>query len=273
MERRAIRDRISLDRHQAMRNQMIKGDLSEWLEHRLKGLEESHTRKETENVAIMRNVLRGSKRRKRAFISELQSGSLRRALSEDELGPADEENEQKDDHNDIVEAFQERKGDLRNDLKDDHANPSSYSKLHPILVDLHACSDQRQRRHAGHDEMHSITNNLESLTVQSEFGFPTLVNTQSRRNHMLQSRMEHDQHHHHNMSYYNGQNSPYMHTDILPKDTVYNRNQDQSLEVSDHPHVYQNTGEILHEPENRPASLLSSSIRRNSIRYVYIKSR
>jgi len=36
----------------------------------------------------MRTLLRGSRRRKRAVISEIQqTGSLRRALSEDELGP------------------------------------------------------------------------------------------------------------------------------------------------------------------------------------------
>merc|ERR1712226_318904 len=68
MERRAIRDRIALDRHQAMRNVMLKGDLSELLENRIKHLEASQDKKSTENRALMRNLLRGSKRRKRAII-------------------------------------------------------------------------------------------------------------------------------------------------------------------------------------------------------------
>lgn len=44
--------------------------------------------KNREEAALMRTLLRGSRRRKRAVISEIQqTGSLRRALSEDELGP------------------------------------------------------------------------------------------------------------------------------------------------------------------------------------------
>lgn len=38
-ERRAIRDRVSLERQEAIRDIMIKGDLSTWLDHRLKELE------------------------------------------------------------------------------------------------------------------------------------------------------------------------------------------------------------------------------------------
>jgi len=38
----------------------------------------------------MRTLLRGSRRRKRAIISEMQqTGGMRRALSEDELGPGE----------------------------------------------------------------------------------------------------------------------------------------------------------------------------------------
>ncbi len=44
--------------------------------------------KHREEAALMRTLLRGSRRRKRAVISEMQqTGSMRRALSEDELGP------------------------------------------------------------------------------------------------------------------------------------------------------------------------------------------
>ena len=47
--------------------------------------------KHREEAALMRTLLRGSRRRKRAIISEMQqTGSLRRALSEDELGPGTE---------------------------------------------------------------------------------------------------------------------------------------------------------------------------------------
>ncbi len=38
-DRRAIRDRVSLERQEAIRDIMIKGDLSTWLDHRLKQLE------------------------------------------------------------------------------------------------------------------------------------------------------------------------------------------------------------------------------------------
>ena len=151
MERRAIRDRVALDRHQVMRNLMLKGDLSEWLEQRIKDLEVTNDKKSTENRALMRNLLRGSKRRKRAIISELQSGSLRRALSEDELGPGDEESggsENKSDDSSVnnkVSKLEVSKFNGKDNFKD--------SLAHPILVDLHLSSDQRRRRHAGNENV------------------------------------------------------------------------------------------------------------------------
>ena len=260
MERRAIRDRVALDRHQVMRNLMLKGDLSEWIEHRVKELETSQVRKQTENVALMRNLLRGSKRRKRAIISELQSGSLRRALSEDELGPGDDT---KDDAEDEDESPHEYAKDVKHDFK---YILNQQHNAHPILLDLHASSDQRRRRHAGQEvsnsgvnhEMQGLANNLESLTVQSEFGFPSTMQFNGRH-----SMMGLNQHHHYNMSYYHGHNSPYLVSDSLAKHKSY-EGQSQSLQVSDHPHVYQNTAQAMFgSSENHTKGL---NMRRNSIR-------
>ena len=88
MERRAIRDRIAIERQSGLRDLILRGDLSAWLESRIAHLEreaEKSGGKNAEDAAFMRTLLRSSKRRKRAFISELQSGTLRRAASEDDL--------------------------------------------------------------------------------------------------------------------------------------------------------------------------------------------
>lgn len=84
MERRAIRDRIALDRSQAVKHSLLRQDLSHWLDSRVKSLEQTASNNQNEQVALLRTLLRGSKRRKRALRSELTSGALRRALSEDE---------------------------------------------------------------------------------------------------------------------------------------------------------------------------------------------
>ena len=84
MDRRAIRDRIALDRSQAVKHSLLRQDLSHWLESRIKNLEQTADNSQNEQVALLRTLLRGSKRRKRALRSELTSGALRRALSEDE---------------------------------------------------------------------------------------------------------------------------------------------------------------------------------------------
>ena len=90
MERRAIRDRIALDRSQAVKHSLLKQDLSHWLDSRVKNLEKTAANNQSEQVALLRTLLRGSKRRKRALRSELTSGALRRALSEDEEEEDDE---------------------------------------------------------------------------------------------------------------------------------------------------------------------------------------
>ena len=41
MERRAIRDRVALDRQAGVRDLILRGDLSKWLERRIADLEKS----------------------------------------------------------------------------------------------------------------------------------------------------------------------------------------------------------------------------------------
>ena len=260
MERRAIRDRIALDRHQAMRNMMLKGDLSQWLEHRMKDLELSQNKKSTENRALMRNLLRGSKRRKRAIISELQSGSLRRAMSEDELGPGDEDIENLEDKSDdeLIE-----KNDLFKDEISDLVGKGQIdrSSIHPILVDLHQSSDQRRRRHAGDENLQDITGNLESLTVQSEFGFPSNTGAHQKRYLPLLNggvKKKGNQLHNHNLSYYDN-----IYDYGLEQNEI---NKDQELEVSDHPHLYQNTVQVFQNHNIKSSPFLQNNSRRNSIR-------
>ena len=260
MERRAIRDRIALDRHQAMRNVMLKGDLSQWLEHRIKDLEASQNKKSTENRALVRNLLRGSKRRKRAIISELQSGSLRRAMSEDELGPGDEDIEDIDDKSDDEvnvknDLFKEEISDLFGKSQIDK------SSIHPILVDLHHSSDQRRRRHAGDENLQDITTNLESLTVQSEFGFPSASGAHQKRYLPILNggvKKKGHQHQNHNLSYYD---NIYDHS----RDD-HKTNKDQELEVSDHPHLYQNTQQVFQQHSVSSSPFVLNTSRRNSIR-------
>ncbi len=136
MERRAIRDRIAIDRNQAMKHNHLKSELAYWLDHRMKSLEESAANNEKEQAALMRTLLRGSKRRKRAIRSELTSGNFRRALSEDEMEDEDQ--------------------DLDHDGDD-----SGSVKAHDGLG-VHGV-------HGGHELGRDL---LEATTVQSEFGFP-----------------------------------------------------------------------------------------------------
>ena len=263
MERRAIRDRIALDRHQAMRNMMLKGDLSEWLEHRIKDLEVSQNKKSTENRALMRNLLRGSKRKKRAIISELKSGSLRRTMSEDELGPGDEENEELElnSDDDFSEKNDLSKGEVSNLVGNNQIDKSS---IHPILVDLHLSSDQRRRRHAGAENVPDLTTNLESLTVQSEFGFPSSTGGHHKRylpSLNIGSKKKGQQKQNHNLSYYDNI------YDYRQDGNKIQSSEDQELEVSDHPHLYQNTSQVFQHSDVNSSPFLSNSSRRNSIRY------
>ena len=85
MERRAIRDRIAAERYQTMRDVMLRGDLSAWLEKRVQELETNQALRNGEDAAFMRTILRSSKKRKKSFWTELQSGTLRRAASDDNI--------------------------------------------------------------------------------------------------------------------------------------------------------------------------------------------
>ena len=77
MERRAIRDRIAIDRGQAVKHSMLRQDLTLWLDSRMKSVEDSANRSQVEQVALLRTLLRGSsKRRRRALRSELTSGRI-----------------------------------------------------------------------------------------------------------------------------------------------------------------------------------------------------
>eukprot|EP00094_Tigriopus_californicus_P012733 TCALIF_12309-PA protein Name:"Similar to Ankrd6 Ankyrin repeat domain-containing protein 6 (Mus musculus)" AED:0.03 eAED:0.03 QI:0/0.75/0.77/0.88/0.87/1/9/51/721 len=96
MERRAIRDRIAIERQSGVRDMILRGDLSAWLEKRVSELEKISSMKSNEDAAFMRTLLRSSKRRKRAFMAEIQSGTLRRTASEDYLPGEDFQESQQD---------------------------------------------------------------------------------------------------------------------------------------------------------------------------------
>jgi hypothetical protein len=72
MERRAIRDRVALDREAGMRDVHLRGDLSKWLERRVGELEKNEDMRDSEDAALMRTVLRSSKRRRGT--AQLMSG-------------------------------------------------------------------------------------------------------------------------------------------------------------------------------------------------------
>ena len=59
MERRAIRDRVALERQQVVRDLMIKGDLSTWLDQRLNELQHCQVfyTSQKENVKATRQQL------------------------------------------------------------------------------------------------------------------------------------------------------------------------------------------------------------------------
>ena len=58
MERRAIRDRVHQERHDALRDAVLRGDLTNFLEKRIAILEGSSAMKNSEDAAFMRTILR-----------------------------------------------------------------------------------------------------------------------------------------------------------------------------------------------------------------------
>ena len=88
MDRRAVRERMAIDRHSAARSALLKDEMMTWFERSLNnfeaGVSSSGGGGGLEHI-MSRTLLRGSKRKKRSIRSQIQSGALRRALSEDEL--------------------------------------------------------------------------------------------------------------------------------------------------------------------------------------------
>jgi hypothetical protein len=183
----------------------------------------------------------------------------------DELGPGDEESGESENKSDDSSA---NKHMLCKETSkfDDKTQLHEYS-AHPILVDLHLSSDQRRRRHAGNENIQDLTTNLESLTVQSEFGFPAVMTHHNKRCLPIHSSSRIGEKHHHNLSYYGSYGTKHLENSDKPAipNHQWNCNKNQDLEVSDHPHVYQNTLQVLQHPDSHPISFLSNSSRRNSI--------
>ena len=90
MDRRAVRERMAIDRHSAARSALLKDEMMTWFERSLNNFEAGVSSGGggggggLEHI-MSRTLLRGSKRKKRSIRSQIQSGALRRALSEDEL--------------------------------------------------------------------------------------------------------------------------------------------------------------------------------------------
>ena len=83
MDRRALRERIAIERQQAVRDVTLKRDLASWLDKKLQEIEVKHG-SDTKNAAVLRSLaLRSAGRLKSS--EEGGGGSLRRALSEELL--------------------------------------------------------------------------------------------------------------------------------------------------------------------------------------------
>merc|ERR550532_7446 len=83
MDRRALRERIAIERQQAVRDVTLKRDLASWLDKKLLEIEVKHG-SDTQNAAVLRRLaLRSAGLTKHS--EEGGGGSLRRALSEELL--------------------------------------------------------------------------------------------------------------------------------------------------------------------------------------------
>jgi len=92
MDRRALRERIAVERQQAVRDVSLKRDLAAWLDKKLQEIETKHGA-DAKDAALLRSLaLRASKRGKRAAaVMDGDGGtSLRRAVSEELLSEAGE---------------------------------------------------------------------------------------------------------------------------------------------------------------------------------------
>jgi len=86
MDRRALRERIAIERQQAVRDVSLKRDLASWLDKKLQEIEIKHGA-DAKNAALLRSLaLRASKRGKKYVLSDIEGGgTLRRAMSEELL--------------------------------------------------------------------------------------------------------------------------------------------------------------------------------------------
>ena len=195
------------------------------------------------------------------------SVTVRYTTEEDELGAGDEDSadiENSSAHSSV------QKRTCREKVSNLEANkPCPDLSSHPILVDLHLSSDQRRRRHAGDEEIKNVTSNLESLTVQSEFGFPSVMSSGHKRYLPMSNMMGNDQKQHYNLSYYDSYDNRCSMGDNESKTQQYNFDSNQDLEVSDHPHLYQNTLQALQDHTGPSSnSLFIDRSKRNSVRLV-----
>ena len=86
MDRRALRERIAIERQQAVRDVGLKRDLASWLDKKLQEIEVKHGA-DAKNAALLRSLaVRASKRGKKYVLSDIEGGgTLRRAMSEELL--------------------------------------------------------------------------------------------------------------------------------------------------------------------------------------------
>ena len=90
MDRRALRERIAIERQQAVRDVSLKRDLAGWLDKKLEEIEVRHVGSDASNAALLRSLalrdggdLRGEGgQHRRDYESE---GRLRRSMSEELL--------------------------------------------------------------------------------------------------------------------------------------------------------------------------------------------
>ena len=90
MDRRALRERIAIERQQAVRDVSLKRDLAGWLDKKLEEIEVRHVGSDATNAALLRSLalrdggdLRGEGgHHRRDYDSE---GRLRRSMSEELL--------------------------------------------------------------------------------------------------------------------------------------------------------------------------------------------
>ena len=90
MDRRALRERIAIERQQAVRDVSLKRDLAGWLDKKLMEIEVRHVGSDATNAALLRSLAlrdggdlrQGGGQHRRDYESE---GRLRRSMSEELL--------------------------------------------------------------------------------------------------------------------------------------------------------------------------------------------